>query len=196
MTHHTPAPPDGFAEFVAARSHVLLRAAWLLTGDTGKAEDLLQIALARSWQHWGRIAQGNPEGYIRRVLFTTYLSWWRRHWRAEVPSAAPPERASTDDVAAGFASRDGLHRALAGLTRRQRAVIVLRYVEDRSVADTAALLGCSEGTVKTLAFRALNTLRADATVRSLLTGGGDEPACPPRTTNLSPAKGVEHHDAS
>lgn len=175
---HPAAPPDGFAEFVAARSHVLLRAAWLLTGDTAKAEDLLQTALARSWQHWGRIAAANPEGYVRRVLFTTYLSWWRRHWRAEVPSAAPPERAGTDDVAGESGSRDSVHRALAGLTRRQRAVIVLRYVEDRSVADTAALLGCSEGTVKTLAFRALNCLRADATVRSLLTGDGEEPAHP------------------
>ena len=193
---HPPAPPDGFAEFVAARSHVLLRAAWLLSGDTGKAEDLLQIALTRTWQHWSRISQGNPEGYVRRVLFNTYLSWWRRHWRSEVSRAAPPERPSTEDVAAGSASRDGLRRALAGLTRRQRAVIVLRYVEDRSVAETAQLLGCSEGTVKTLASRALNTLRADAAVRSLLTGGGDEPAHLPRTANLSAVKGDTRHDAS
>jgi RNA polymerase sigma-70 factor (sigma-E family) len=176
-----PAPPDGFAEFVTARSHALLRAAWLLTGDAGKAEDLLQAALARSWQHWGRIASGNPEAYVRRVLFTTYLNWWRRAWRAEVPSAAPPDLASGDDVAASSASRDGLRRALAGLSRRQRAVVVLRYVEDRSVADTADLLGCTEGTVKTLAFRALATLRADATVRSLLTDS---------------FKGVDPHDGS
>src|SRR3954447_6626812 len=68
-----PAPPEGFAEFVAARSHVLLRAAWLLTGDAGRAEDLLQTALARSWQQWDRIAEGgNPEGYVRRVLYNTY----------------------------------------------------------------------------------------------------------------------------
>ncbi|MEV4513930.1 SigE family RNA polymerase sigma factor [Dactylosporangium sp. NPDC049525] len=175
-----PAPPEGFAEFVAARSHVLLRAAWLLTGDAGRAEDLLQTALARSWQHWDRIAGGsNPEGYVRRVLFTTYSSWWRRHWRGELPSAAPPERASSEDVAADSAGRDGLRRALARLTGRQRAVVVLRYVEDRTVAETAELLGCSEGTVKTLAFRALQALRADAAVRALLT---DE--------------GVEHHDAS
>ncbi|MFG2039550.1 SigE family RNA polymerase sigma factor [Dactylosporangium sp. NPDC048998] len=175
-----PAPPEGFAEFVAARSHALLRAAWLLTGDAGRAEDLLQTALARSWQHWNRIAEGgNPEGYVRRVLYNTYMSWWRRHWRGELPSAAPPDRAGAEDVAADSAGRDGLRRALARLTVRQRAVVVLRYVEDRTVAETAELLGCSAGTVKTLAFRALQTLRADATVRSLLT---DE--------------GVEHHDAS
>jgi RNA polymerase sigma-70 factor (sigma-E family) len=191
-----PAPPEGFAEFVAARSHVLLRAAWLLTGDTGKAEDLLQVALASGWRHWSRIAQGNPEGYLRRVLFTTYLSWWRRQWRAEVPHASPPERAGTDDVAAALASRDGLRRALAGLTRRQRAVIVLRYVEDRSVADTAELLGCSAGTVKTVAFRALAKLRSDPATRSLLTDGDGMPARPRRIRDLSSAEEVAHHDAS
>lgn len=129
MSRTATQPPDGFAEFVTARSHALLRAAWLLTGDAGRAEDLLQVALARSWRHWGRIAESNAEGYVRRVLFTAYLSGWRRQWRAEVPSAAPPERASTEDVAAATASRDGLRRALAGLTRRQRAVVILRYVE-------------------------------------------------------------------
>jgi RNA polymerase sigma-70 factor (sigma-E family) len=170
------APPDGFAEFVAARSHVLLRAAWLLTGDAGRAEDLLQVALARSWRHWDRIASGNPEAYVRRVLFTTYLSWWRRQWRTEIPSAVPPERVSPHDVATESVRRDGLRRALAGLTPRQRAVVVLRYVEDRSVADTAELLACSEGTGKTLAFRALTTLRADASVRSLLAADGEEHA--------------------
>ncbi|WP_432827154.1 SigE family RNA polymerase sigma factor [Dactylosporangium sp. CA-092794] len=175
-----PEPPEGFAEFVAARSHVLLRAAWLLTGDAGRAEDLLQTALARSWQHWDRIAKGgNPEGYVRRVLYNTYMSWWRRQWRGELPSAAPPDRAGAEDLAAESAARDGLRRALARLTGRQRAVVVLRYVEDRTVAETAELLGCSAGTVKTLAFRGLEALRADAAVRSLLTG-----------------EGVEHHDAS
>ncbi len=189
-------PPEGFAEFVAARSHVLLRAAWLLTGDAGKAEDLLQVALARSWRNWERIVDGNTESYVRRVLFTTYLSWWRRQWRAEIPSAAPPDRASTDDVAADAVRRDGLRRALAGLTRRQRAVIILRYVEDRSVADTAALLACSQGTVKTLAFRALTALRADASVRSLLTADGEEPAREAQTTPVKPDRGGEHHDPS
>jgi RNA polymerase sigma-70 factor (sigma-E family) len=189
MSRISTQPPDGFAEFVTARSHALLRAAWLLTGDAGRAEDLLQVALARSWRHWGRIAGGNAEGYVRRVLFTAYLSWWRRQGRDEIPSAAPPERVSADDVAGDSARRDGLRRALAGLTRRQRAVIVLRYVEDRSVADTAELLGCSEGTVKTLAFRALATLRSDTTIRSLLGGEG-------RQREPMIAEGVERHDES
>ncbi len=165
--------PDGFAEFVAARSHALLRVAWLLCGDTDKAEDLLQTALIRAWPHWHRIADSNPEAYVRRVLFTAYLSSWRRRWRFEVPSAAPPDRAGPDDVAAESASRDGLRRALAALSPRQRAVLILRYVEDRSVAETAQLLGCSDGTVKKLAFRALAALQADPNVRALL---GDESA--------------------
>jgi RNA polymerase sigma-70 factor (sigma-E family) len=179
-----PEPPTGFAEFVAARSRVLLRAAWLLTGDAGRAEDLLQVAFARAWRHWSRIADGNPEGYVRQVLFRSYLNWWRRGWRAEVPTSRPPERPSDEDMAGDLASRDGIHRALRGLTRRQRAVVISRYVEDRSVAETADLLGCSQGTVKALAFRALATLRADPSIRPLLTTGQE-----PDT------EGVEHHGA-
>jgi RNA polymerase sigma-70 factor (sigma-E family) len=172
-------PPTGFAEFVAARSPALLRAAWLLTGDAGRAEDLLQVAFARTWRHWSRIADGNPEGYVRQVLFRSYLTWWRRGWRAEVPTARPPDRAGLDDVAGDLASRDGVRRALRGLSPRQRAVVIARYVEDRSVAETAELLGCTAGTVKALAFRALATLRDDPNVRGLLTTGQEQPS--PRT---------------
>ena len=184
-------PPTGFAEFVAARSPALLRAAWLLTGDVGRAEDLLQVAFARAWRHWSRIADGNPEGYVRRVLFRSYLNWWRRGWRAEVPTSVPPERASDHDVAGDLASRDAIHGALRGLTRRQRAVVIARYVDDRSVAETAELLGCSPGTVKALAFRALATLRADPTIGALLTTG-QEPS--PTSSNRN-TEGSEHHGA-
>jgi RNA polymerase sigma-70 factor (sigma-E family) len=162
----TPVPPDGFVEFVRARSAVLLRSAWLLTGDQGKAEDLLQTVLALVWPRWQRVAEGgNPEGYIRRVLFSTYLAWWRRRWRFELPSAAVPEVADTSDLAGDSATRDAVHRALARLSRQQRAVVVLRYVEDLSLAETAQLLGCSVATVKVQASRALATLRADPTLR-------------------------------
>jgi RNA polymerase sigma-70 factor (sigma-E family) len=161
-----PAPPDGFVEFVATRSGVLLRSAWLLTGDMGKAEDLLQTVLALVWPRWPRVAQGgNPEAYIRRVLFSTYLSWWRRRWRFEVPSPALPEAGDRSDLAGESATRDALQRALAKLSRQQRAVVVLRYVEDLSVAETAHLLGCSPGTVKVQASRALATLRTDPNLR-------------------------------
>jgi RNA polymerase sigma-70 factor (sigma-E family) len=155
-------PPDGFVEFVATRSSVLLRNAWLLTGDTGRAEDLLQTVLALVWPRWERVvAGGNPEAYIRRVLFTTYLSWRRRRWRFEVPTSALPEHGDRTDVAGDSADRDAVRRALGRLSRQQRAVVVLRYVEDLSIAETAELLGCSGATVKVQAGRALAALRAD-----------------------------------
>lgn len=158
-------PPDGFAEFVAARSPALLRTAWLLTGDTGRSEDLLQTALAATWRRWRQVVTGgNPEAYVRRAIVTAYLSWWRRRWRGEVPAASPGEAAATTgagDLATEVAVRDTVRRALARLSPQQRAVVVLRYVEDLSVADTADLLGCSPATVKVQAHRGLRALRAD-----------------------------------
>jgi RNA polymerase sigma-70 factor (sigma-E family) len=149
-------------EFVATRSPVLLRSAWLLTGDVGKAEDLLQTVLALVWPRWRRVAAGgNPEAYIRRVLFTTYLSWRRRRWRYEVPTSTVPDRGDRTDLAGDSANRDAVQRALGRLSRQQRAVVVLRYVEDLSIAETAELLNCSVATVKVQAGRALAALRAD-----------------------------------
>ncbi len=167
MTARGAEPPASFAEFVAARSAVLLRAAWLLTGDQQLAEDLLQTALAASWRRWSRIAAGDdPEWYVRRVLVNTYLSWRRRLWWREHPAAALPERPSGEhDHASGTAERDVVRRALARLTRQQRAVVVLRYAEDLSVAETAQLLGCSPNTVKVQSSRALAVLRADPDLR-------------------------------
>jgi RNA polymerase sigma-70 factor (sigma-E family) len=161
-------PPQGFADFVSARSPRLLRAAWLLTGDASRAEDLLQTALARTWPHWRRVAEmGDPEAYVRRVLFTTYATWWRRRWRTETPVAAPPEAShdETDQVL----RRHTVRAALARLTRGQRAVVVLRFFEDRSEAQTAEILGCSIGTVKSQTSRALARLRADEALRAALT---------------------------
>jgi RNA polymerase sigma-70 factor (sigma-E family) len=161
-------PPDGFAEFVAVRSAALLRSAWLLTGDAGRAEDLLQTVLAIVWPRWSRVvAGGNPEAYVRQALYTTYLSWRRRRWRHETPTADLPDAAGDPgrDPAADLANRDALRRALARLTSQQRAIVVLRYVEDLSVSETAGVLGCSEGTVKVQAGRALATLRGDPHLR-------------------------------
>ncbi|HEX5996416.1 MAG TPA: SigE family RNA polymerase sigma factor [Jiangellales bacterium] len=162
-----PVPPEGFTEFVTARSTALLRTAWLLTGDRGKAEDLLQTVLSAAWPRWSRIAGGgNPEAYVRRALFTTYLSWRRRRWRFEVPEADQTAAASTaGDIADACADRDAVRRALAGLSYQQRAVLVLRYVEDQSVEQTADVLGCSAATVKVQAGRALARLRADPNFR-------------------------------
>ncbi|MEV4412035.1 SigE family RNA polymerase sigma factor [Catellatospora sp. NPDC049609] len=156
-----PTPPEGFAQFVAARSDALLRSAWLLTGDAGRAEDLLQTVLADLWRRWDTITTGgHPEAYARKALFTTYVSWWRRRWRMEIPSE-PPDRTGNGDTAGEYADRDAVRRALARLSRQQRAIVVLRYVEDLTVQRTAEVLGCSENTVKVQAFRALRALRAD-----------------------------------
>ncbi|WP_320069695.1 SigE family RNA polymerase sigma factor [Micromonospora sp. RTGN7] len=154
-------PPEGFAEFVATRSAALLRSAWLLTGDAGRAEDLLQTVLADAWRRWATItALGHPEAYVRKALFTTYVSWWRRRWRGEIPSP-PTDEPEYGDMAGESANRDALRRALARLTRQQRAIVVLRYAEDLTVQRTAEVLGCSYSTVKVQASRALRTLRAD-----------------------------------
>lgn len=151
-----------FAEFVHARGTALHRTAYLLTGDWGHAEDLLQTALAKTYLHWERISGGeNPEGYVRRVLVTTHASWWRRRWRGELPHDVLPESAATEEWS-DVDARGALHDALARLPRRQRAVIVLRYHEDMTEADVARALGISVGTVKSQTAKALARLRADA----------------------------------
>ncbi len=154
--------PDGFAEFVRTRSPSLLRTAWLLTGQSSAAEDLLQTVLAEVWPKWGRISAGtSPEAYVRRALVSRYISSRRRRWWNEMPFAAPPDTADVHDVAGHSATRDALRRALAGLSPQQRAVVVLRFVEDQSIQDTAQTLKCSDATVKVQASRALRALRQD-----------------------------------
>ena len=159
---------SGFDEFVATRSPALLRTAYLLTGDHGLAEDLLQTALAKCWFAWGRI-DGPPEPYVRRALATTYATWWRRKWRAERPTGVLPERPAEPRHV--LEDRDALWRALGALPRRQRAVVVLRYYEDLSEAETASALGISPGTVKSQAAKALATLRRDDDLSQRMGGG-------------------------
>ena len=158
------ADPDGFDAFIEARSRSLLHTAYLLVQDEALAKDLLQTALAKSWFAWKRI-DGDPEAYVRRVLVTTSVSWWRRRWTGETPTGNLPERA---DSAAGdmelWAEQQDLWNAVGRLPRRQRAVIVLRYLEDRSEAETAELLGCSVGTVKSQCSKALVKLRIDSSL--------------------------------
>lgn len=159
---------SGFDEFVATRSPALLRTAYLLTGDHGLAEDLLQTALAKCWFAWGRI-DGPPEPYVRRALATTYATWWRRRWRGERPTGQVPDRG--DPAATSLVEdRDALWRALGALPRRQRAVVVLRYYEDLSEAETAAALGISAGTVKSQAAKALTALRRDTDLAGTIGG--------------------------
>lgn len=144
-----------FDEFVAARSRALLRTAYLLTRDHDLAEDLLQTALAKAWFAWKRI-DGAPEPYVRRILVNTYASWWRRKWNGEQPTAQLPEHAVADQ-----SEPTDLWTAMERLPRRMRAVIVLRYFEDLTEAQTADLLGCSVGTVKSQTSKALAKLRID-----------------------------------
>jgi RNA polymerase sigma-70 factor (sigma-E family) len=150
--------PEGFREFVAARSATLLRTAWMLTGDGQLAEDLLQTALARTWPHWSRVRDGQPDAYVRRVMVRVHGAWWRRRWRGETPTAQVPEVAGADAYA-GVDDRAVLAAALARLPTRQRQVVVLRYYDDLPEREVAALLGCSVGTVKSHAARGLVKLR-------------------------------------
>jgi RNA polymerase sigma-70 factor (sigma-E family) len=148
-----------FQDFVVARRRALLRTAWLLTGDWHTAEDLVQTALMRCYPHWQRIASDNPDAYVRKAIVNAHASSWRRRWHGERPTADLPDRPGSDEYGAADARRL-LITALRRLPARQRAVVVLRYYEDLSEAETAAALGCSLGTVKSQAAKALASLRA------------------------------------
>nr|WP_091552404.1 SigE family RNA polymerase sigma factor [Micromonospora pattaloongensis] len=150
---------DEFRDFVAARSGALLRTAYLLAGDWATAEDLLQTALTKTYLAWKRLgAIEAVEPYARRVLVNTATSWWRRRWHGERPTEVLPERAAPDRIEEQL-ERDALWRHVQALPARQRAVLVLRFYEDMSEAQTAALLDISPGTVKSQTSRALATLR-------------------------------------
>ncbi|GAA3470208.1 SigE family RNA polymerase sigma factor [Nonomuraea roseola] len=149
---------DGFREFVLARQQALTRSAYLLTGDAHLAEDLMQSVLLKVANHWPRLVlRGTPEAYTRKAMINQYISWQRRK-RLESPSADPPEHGHAHDDAT--VDRLILRQALARLTPRQRAVIVLRFYEDLSERETAEILGCSLGTVKSQTHHALGRLRA------------------------------------
>jgi RNA polymerase sigma-70 factor (sigma-E family) len=152
---------EDFAQFVRASSPRLVRTAYAVAGDYQLAEDALQAAYASAYSRWRRVREAaNPEAYVQRMVLNQLLTWRRRlSFRREVPSARLPERGhvpSHEDVVADV---DEVWRALATLPPRQRAVVVLRYVEDLSVADTAAALGVREGTVKSQTAAALTRLR-------------------------------------
>lgn len=148
-----------FDAFVLGRADRLLRIAYLLTHDHALAEDLLQTALAKAWTAWRRI-DADPEPYVRKILVNTYAGWWRRKWTGERPTAVLPEPAVPDRMD-DHAERRDLWTALGRLPRRQQAAVVLRYYEGLSEAETAEVLGCSVGTVKSSTSRALARLRID-----------------------------------
>jgi RNA polymerase sigma-70 factor (sigma-E family) len=160
-----------FDGFVAARSDRLLRTSYLLTRDHGQAEDLLQTALTKAWFAWARI-DGDPEPYVRKVIVNTYASWWRRKWNGEQPTEELPEPAHLDHADESATGHD-LWLALGRLPRRQRAVLVLRFFEDLTETETARVLDCAVGTVKSQTAKALAKLRIDPALEPVLHTGGN-----------------------
>jgi RNA polymerase sigma-70 factor (sigma-E family) len=158
-----------FEEYVSGAWPRLLRSAWVLTGDWHRAEDLVQTVLARAYGRWSRIRDDAPDAYLRSMMVTTYLSWWRRKWRGEVAFEVLPEHPTAVDHHGGSDLRVALAQVLAGLPRQQRAVLMLRFHADLTEADTAAAMGISVGTVKSYTARALSTLRANPCIRAIIT---------------------------
>jgi RNA polymerase sigma-70 factor (sigma-E family) len=172
--------------FLAERGERLLRIAIALTGSRADGEDLLQAALERLVPRWRAIAADAAESYLRRTLYNLAADGWRRHgaWRRAFPLLRTQSAAAGMDAMAEVDLRDALVRLLVQLPPRQRAVIVLRYWEQLSEAETAALLGCSAGTVKSATSRALQRLRA------LAESWPDAGAAPPRGTRGGPVPGA------
>lgn len=140
----------------------MLRTACLLTGNKADAEDLLQAALAKTYLAWCRIEDfGSLDGYVRRAMVNTHISWWRRRRLEEYPTDELPDQPVTDHVG-DSELHDSLSRALRRLPERMRAAVVLRYYEDMSEAEIAGVLGVSLGTVKSTVSRAVAKLRIDA----------------------------------
>ncbi|GAA2119555.1 SigE family RNA polymerase sigma factor [Nocardioides bigeumensis] len=151
-----------FAEYLAARQPALLRTAYALTGNRADAEDLLQTALAKLYLSWGRVRDREAiDGYVRRILVNENNSLWRRAFkRREVAVEAVPDRAGGEGPDSGH--NDALWSFVQSLPPKQKAVVVLRYYEELSEAETADVLGISVGTVKSQASRALAALRERA----------------------------------
>jgi RNA polymerase sigma-70 factor (sigma-E family) len=166
---------DDFTGFVLARSARLVHFARMLCGDAGLAEDLVQSALEKAYLRWDRIELADPFAYVRQAVVNQHLSWVRRRpWRerptgdaAEIDLLLEP----TADPSGGVQHRVAMRAALATLSRRERAVVVLRYVEDLTERETAAVLGVAVGTVKSANARALDKLRTAPE----LSGAGDRP---------------------
>lgn len=153
-------PREEFDDYVRARHDRLCRVAFLLCGDWQQAEDLVQTTLAKTYVAHRRGRVESLDAYVHRALVTTQASWWRRRWHGEVATAALPDTAGVADAYDHADSRAAVMAALGTLPPGQRAVLALRYLADLSEADTAAALGCSVGTVKSRASRALAALRA------------------------------------
>ncbi len=160
---------DEFDEFVRARADELLRLAYLMCGHRHQAEDLLQEVLEQLYLRWHRIQE--PEAYARRMLVNRTINHWRwrrRHREAPLDHAVEP---AVDDHAVDVSSRAQVLHLLGTLGRRQRAAVVLRYLNGLSVAEVADVLGCSEATVRSHTFRGLAKLREVLPAAALVRNG-------------------------
>ena len=158
-----------FSAFVAARRPHLRRLAFLVSGDAQVAEDILQIALMKVYLAWPRIrSRDRPESYVRTVLVRVTIDESRRPWRRESAVPAVPDAAVT---APGVVD-DALLRALRSLPTGQRTAVALRYWEDLSIEETAAVMGCSTSTVKSHSARGLARLRTVLATAGAQPGGG------------------------
>lgn len=150
-----------FEEYVAVRGQALLRFAYVLCGDSHRAEDLAQSALADACRHWRRVSRADhPDAYVRRMIVNTHLTWWRRRSATEVPVETLRDDGHGPDPADEIAARDESHRLLASLAPRARTVLVLRYYADLDDAAIAELMGISVSGVRATASRAIAALRA------------------------------------
>ncbi len=169
-------PPD-FRAFVDARWPALVRFAYALTADRGDAEDVVQQALERCWRRWRHVRVDGAEAYVRTTIARLVISRWRVRHVVETPLEGA-DRAGSAGPEETVVLHDALWRELADLPPRMRAVVMLRFVEDLSEAQTAALLGCSVGSVKSQASRGLARLRTRPELMSLADplshGGGGE----------------------
>jgi RNA polymerase sigma-70 factor (sigma-E family) len=156
-----------FDDWARAKLPMLVGFAVLLTGDRGTAEDVVQEVLFRLYGRWSQVvALEQPEAYVRRMVINEYLSW-RRRW-ARITTHPELGETVQSDHADTHADREAIWVELARLPRRQRVVLVLRYYEGLTDVEIAGLLGCPHGTVRSLASRALQTLRVDARIRELM----------------------------
>ncbi|MGW2253207.1 SigE family RNA polymerase sigma factor [Kitasatospora sp. NPDC001660] len=169
---HTEEEAD-FQAFTRTRWAHLVRTAYLLTGDWHHAEDLAQTALAKAYRSWRRVSKADsPDAYVRRMLVTCNSDRFRKRRVAERLTEALPEVAAPGDAVGQIDQRRSLLDALVALPARQRAVVVLRYWDDRTEAEVAQALGCSLGTVKSQASKGLAKLRAHPGLAAMPAGPG------------------------